>query len=114
MFKQTWWVTLAVLLAGFEAFMAVGFGLDSELTVAARVGMFLLPMAFAVTAIIGARLRPRQRQRGDALIAIGLVPSALVGVVFFWFPPMWLVTVAGVAVMVATIRDARVPVPVAA
>jgi hypothetical protein len=114
MFKQTWWVTLAVLLAGFEAFMAVGFGLDSESNVAARVGWFLVPMAFAAVTVIGARQRPRQRQRGDTLIAIGVIPSALVGVVFFWFPPLWLVTVAGVAVMVAATRDARVPVPVAA
>lgn len=114
MFKQTWWVTLAVLLAGFEVFLAVGFGLDSELAVVARIGWFLVPMAFAVTTVIGARLRPRQRPRGDALIAIGLVPSALVGVVFFWFPPLWLVTVAGIAVMMAAIHDSRIPVPAVA
>lgn len=113
MFRQTWWVTLAVLLAGFEAFMAVGFGLDSDSNVATRVGMSLVLLAFAAVTVIGARQRLRQRQRGDTLIAIGVIPSAFVGVVFFWFPPMWLVTVAGVAVMLAAGRDSRIPAPVA-
>lgn len=113
MFKQAWWVTLAVVLAGVETFLALGFGIDPEGAVAGRVGMFLVLMAFAGATAVGARLRPRQRQRGDALIAIGVLPSALVGVVFFWFPPMWLVTVAGVIVMVAAIRDSRIPVGVA-
>ena len=114
MFKQTWWVTLAVLLAGFEAFMAVGFGLDSELNLAARVGWSLVPLAFAAVTVIGARPRPRQRQRGDTLIAIGVISSLGGDYSHFRSPPMWLVTVVGVAVMVAAIRDSRIPVGVAA
>ena len=115
MFKQTWWVSLAVVLAGLQVLMAAGFGFDSEtsLTVGVRAIVITVLMALSALTFIGISQRRQHRRRGNALIAVSRVPSALAGIVMFWFPPMWLMTVAGIAVTVWAIRDSAVPAGVA-
>jgi hypothetical protein len=39
-----------------------------------------------------------------------VVPAVVGGIIFFWFPPLWLTTAAGLVVMVSSIRDAMSPV----
>lgn len=109
MFKQTWWVSVAVVLAGLQTFFAIAFGVDPDAGVTAQATMFIGLAAFTTLAVIGIRQRREQRRRGDTLIAVGLIPSAIAGIAFFWFPPMWLMTVAAIAVIVAAIRDATAP-----
>lgn len=115
MFRQTWWVSLAVVLAGLQVLMAAGFGFDSEtsLTVGVRAIAITVLMALSALTFIGISQRRQHRRRGNALIAVGIVPSALAGIVMFWFPPMWLMTVAGIAVIVRAMRDSAVPAGVA-
>ncbi len=112
LFKQTWWVSLAVVLAGLQVVFAIGIGADSEASNTERVVFFIGFGGGAVLTILGARLRRHNQRAGDALIAIGVIPSVLIGIIAFWFPPMWLVTVAGLAVMGSSIRDAAAAVAV--
>ncbi len=113
MFKQTWWVSVAAVLAGLQAFITIGLGVDPEsgVGVTARVVMVTVMAAFSALIIIGIRQRSSQPRRSDVLIAVGVVPSALAGIAMFWFPPMWLVTVAGLTVIGSALRDALAPVP---
>ena len=113
LFKQTWWVSLAVVLAGLQVVFAIGAGSDSEETAIGRVIFFSVWAGGSVLAILGARLRPENRRRGDALIALGVLPAVATGIIAFWFPPMWLVTAAGLMVIVSAIRDASSSVGVA-
>lgn len=113
LFKQTWWVSLAVVLAGLQIVFAIGIGMDSEASVAERTVIFFVSGGSAALALFGARQRPRHRRRGDVLIALGVVPAVISGIIFFWFPPMWLTTAAGVAAMSSSIRDAVAPAGVA-
>ena len=106
LFRQAWWVSLAVVLAGLQMILAVGIGLDSEATGAERVVFFSVWGAGAALAVLGIQQRQRHRRRGDALIALGVVPAVASGIVAFWFPPMWLITAGGLLVIGASIRDA--------
>ena len=106
LFRQAWWVSLAVVLAGFQTVFAIGIGLDSEATGAERVVFFSVWGAGAALAVFGIQQRLRHRRRGDALIALGVVPAVATGIVAFWFPPMWLVTAGGLLVIWSSIRDA--------
>ena len=113
LFKQTWWVSLAVVLAGLQTVFAVGIGADSEATATERIVVFALWGGGAVLAIFGARLRIQNQRRGDTLIAVGVIPAVATGIIAFWLPPMWLITAAGLAVIVSAGRDVLSPVEVA-
>ncbi len=104
--KQAWWVSLAFVLAGLQAIFAVGIGLDSEASATERIVVFSVWVGGAVLAILGARLRLRNPRGGDALLALGVVPAVITGIIAFWFPPMWLTTAAGLAVFVSATHDA--------
>ena len=113
LFKQTWWVSLAVVLAGLQAVFAIGIGADSEASNTERIVIFSIWASGAVLTILGARLRPQNQRSGDALIALGVVPAVVTGIIAFWFPPLWLTTAAGLVVIWSSIRDAVAPVAVA-
>jgi len=106
LFKQSWWVTLAVVLAGLQMVFAIGIGLDSEATGAERVVFFSVWGTGALLAVLGAQQRLDHQRRGDALIALGVVPAVATGIIAYWFPPMWLITAGGVLVIWSSIRDA--------
>ena len=112
LFKQTWWVSLAVVLATLQMVFAVGIGLDSEATGAERVVIFSVWGAGAVLAVLGTQQRLRRRRKGDALIALGVVPAVATGILAYWFPPMWVVTAGGLLVVWSAIRDAVIPADV--
>ena len=109
LFKQTWWVSLAVVLAVLQIVFAVGIALDQEASATERLVIFSVWGGSAALAFIGVQQRPRNRRIGDVLIALGVVPAVVSGIIFFWFPPLWLTTAAGLVVMVASIRDAISP-----
>jgi cation transport ATPase len=113
LFKQTWWVTLTVILAVLQIVFAVGIGLDSEATATERLVIFSIWGGTAVLALVGVQKRRRSRRTGDTLIAVGVIPALISGIIFFWFPPMWLTTAAALAVIVFSIRDAMNPVAAA-
>jgi peptidoglycan/LPS O-acetylase OafA/YrhL len=110
LFKQTWWVSLAVVLAVLQIVFAVANGGDQDASATERLVFFFALGGSAALAFIGVQQRPRNRRIGDALIALGVVPAVVSGIIFFWFPPMWLTTAAGLVVMVFSIRDAMNPV----
>lgn len=110
LFKQTWWVSLAVVLAGLQIVFAIGIGLDSEASATERLVIFSVWVGSASLVILGAQQRPQHQRRGDVLIALGVVPAVTGGIIFFWFPPLWLTTAVGLVAMVSSIRDAVTPV----
>ncbi len=114
LFRQIWWVSLAVVLAVLQIVFAVGIGLDQEASATERFVIFTVWGGSAALAFVGVQQRPRNRRIGDALIALGVVPAVVGGIIFFWFPPLWLTTAAGLVVMVSSIRDAMNPVGAAA
>lgn len=113
LFKQTWWVTLALMLAALQVVFAVGIGLDSEASGTERIVIFSVWAGGAALVMLGADRRYRRRRTGDALIALGVVPSVAVGIIAYWFPPMWLVAAAGLTVIVVAVRDSFGSVAVA-
>ena len=40
------------------------------------------------------------------MLAVGLLPVALAGVVFFWFPPMWVVSLIGLYLIYRVFAEA--------
>ncbi len=113
LFKQTWWVSLAVVLAALQVVFAVGAGTDSDETAIGRGIFFALWTAGSVLVLLGTRFRVENRRRGNALISLGVLPAVATGIIAFWFPPMWLATAAGLAVIAFAVRDAAKPVGVA-
>lgn len=113
LFKQTWWVSLAVVLAVLQAVVGIGIGLDSEATGLERFVFLAVWGVGAAFILLGAQRRIRNRGQGDALLVVGVLPSVAIGIIAFWFPPMWLVTGAGLVVMVKAIGDALNPASVA-
>jgi hypothetical protein len=114
LFKQTWWVSLAVVLAGLQIVIAIGIGLDSEASATERLVFFSVWGASAALAVLGTQQRLAHRRRGDAMIAVGVVPAVAIGIIAFWFPPLWLSTAGGLLVIWSSIRDAVAPVDVVA
>jgi hypothetical protein len=110
LFKQTWWVSLAVVLAVLQIVFAVANAGDPDASVTEKLVIFSVWGGSAALAFIGVQQRPRNRRIGDALIALGVLPAVVTGIIFFWFPPLWLTTAAGLVVMVFSIRDAMSPV----
>ena len=113
LFKQAWWVSLAVVLAGLQIVFAIGIGADSEAGATERLVFFSLWSVGAALAVLGIQQRPRHRRRGDVLIALGVIPAVATGIIAYWFPPMWLTTAAGLVVIWSAIRDTVAPVEAA-
>jgi hypothetical protein len=128
--KRNWWLGVAALIAGLHLVLGVVIWIDkltAETTSINGVvvelpaeplldwGAILLTgvMAVAAAAIIaGLYLRSQRPERSRWLIMIGVIPSVLIGVVFFWFPPFWIVSGAALAVLVRVSQEAkREPVP---
>lgn len=105
MLRETWWVSLAALLASLQGLFAVSVGGAFEVDGKTRATLLIAVAACAGLTLIGIMLRPRQRRLGDALIVVGVVPSALAGIAIYWFPPMWFIAVAGLAVINLATRD---------
>ena len=115
--KRNWWLAVAVAIAGLELVIAVGIWVDKLIkdTVLVNGTEVELPgeallvwgdialtavLALAAIAIIaGLYRRTSEPDRSRWLMATGLVPAALIGVVFFWFPPFWIVSGAAIAVI---------------
>jgi hypothetical protein len=81
LFRQTWWVSVAVVLALLQIVFAVGIALDSEATTTDRLVIGLVWGASAGIALTGAARRPHSRRMGDALIGLGVLPTAMGGVI---------------------------------
>ena len=109
LFKQAWWVSLAVVLAVLQIVFAVATAGDPDASATERLVSFSVLGGSAALAFIGVQQRPRNRRIGDVFIALGVVPAVLGGIIFFWFPPLWLTTAAGLVVMVFSISDAISP-----
>lgn len=128
--KRNWWLAVAALIAALQLVLAVGIWVDKLIAETTTIngvavelpaeplldwGAILLTGAFALAAgalIAGLYLRSRQPDRSRWLIMIGVVPSVLIGMVFFWFAPFWIVSGAAIAVLVRASRGtASQPVP---
>lgn len=122
---ENWWVVAAAALAGLELFVVAGTWIERFSTekVTLYQGVTVeLPsqtgplwgivlgtgaIVLAAAAVLGGLyLRAKRPAQSRRLILAGLAPAALAGVVFFWFPPMWVVSLMAVAVMVRVSREA--------
>jgi len=105
--KRNWWLVAAALVGGFEIFFAVAILFDrtDEPDPGPLYGTILLSIAAAAAGIAilaGLAMRSSQPARARTLMIAGLAPAALAGVVFFWFPPFWLLTALAVTLIVKT------------
>jgi hypothetical protein len=123
--RHTWWTIGAGLIAVLELVFSVGLWVDRltedrtrdlgngvTFTVPSEFGpvwgdiLLTGGVALAAAAIIaGLHRRNSQPDRSRSLLVAGLAPAALAGVVFFWFPPFWGVSVLAVALIVRVGRD---------
>jgi hypothetical protein len=109
--KQNWWKWLigagAVFQGMFlvEAGFALAFGHENKST----IGAALTVAVFAATVlalVIGLRLLSSKPRMASYLLTFGLLPIALAGVMFFWFPPMYLASVLGTYLIVRVFMEA--------
>lgn len=102
--RQNWWLWLAGLIGAVETVMGVGFAFDPEGGSGDNlVGVFA---GLAVIMVFGGLwLRQERLRLGNSMVMVGVVPALIAGVVFFWFPPMWLSTIAAGAVMVKAAQE---------
>lgn len=130
--RENWWLATAALIAGVELFVAGGIWFDrifnstvelyEGVTVRNDLGplhgdvVFTGAVGLAAVAIItGLYVRSTRADRGHWLILAGLVPAALAGIVLFWFPPFWVLSVMAIAVIVRLSRElTRTGAPIAA
>jgi len=115
--KRNWWLGVAALIAALQLVLSVGIWVDKLTAETMNIngvvvelpaeplldwGAILLTGGFVLAAaalVAGLYLRSRKPDRSRWLIMAGLVPAALLGVVFFWFPPFWIVSGAAIAVI---------------
>lgn len=129
--QRTWWTWGAGLIAALELAFSAGIWIERmtedrtrnlgsgvTITVPSEFGpvwgdvLLTGVVALAAGAIVaGLSLRMRRPERARRLLLAGLVPAAAAGVVFFWFPPFWGVSLLAIALIVQT---ARTEAPVAA
>ena len=108
-FKQSWWKWAIGVLAAFQAVFAI----EAVIGVVAgwqspEVHLIdaLIPITGVAVLLVGLRLLRSRPRVAAALLTIGLLPVALAGVIFFWFPPMWAVSVLGIYLIVKVIMEA--------
>lgn len=108
-FKQNWWKWAIGVFAAFQTVFAV------EAVVGLVAGWqdpqvhlidAVIPITGAVVLIVGLTLLTSQPRIAAVLLTVGLLPVALAGVVFFWFPPMWLVSLIGIYLIVKVYMEA--------
>jgi len=111
-FKQSWWkwaIGLFGVLQGvflFEASLGLISGdADVGLTFGVRVAEFAVPLVTVLGVFLGLRMLNERPRAASVLLTIGLLPVALAGAVFFWFPPMWLVSVFGIFLIVKVFME---------
>jgi hypothetical protein len=113
-FKQNWWKWAIGVFAAFQTVFAVeavvgliaGWQEPAIHLLDAHLLDALIPITGAVVLIVGLKLLTNQPRLAAILLTIGLLPVALVGVVFFWFPPMWLVSLLGIYLIVKVYMEA--------
>ena len=123
--KRPWWLVIAGAIALLEFVLAFGIWIErltedrtrelgSGVTVTVPsefgplYGDILLTGAVALAGIAlvaGISLWSRNPDRAKTLLTLGLVPGVLAGMVFFWFPPFWVVSVVSVILLIALGRD---------
>lgn len=111
--KENWWLIAVALIAGFEIFFAVGIqldrgNLDDPGPLYGDILLSMATFAAALAILAGIRLRSSDPRRASRLMTIGLVPAALSGVVFIWFPPFWGLTALAIALIVKVNRASDV------
>ena len=115
--KRQWWLIVAALIAGLELVVSAGIWIDKltkdtvllngtevelpgeALLVWGDIALTGLLALAGVAIIVGIFVRPSRPDRSRWLMVVGLAPAALIGVVFFWFPPFWIVSGAAIAVI---------------
>ncbi len=109
--KQNWWKWMIGLGAVFqgmfvvEAGFALAFGHENKSTLGAALTLAVFA-ATLTSLVIGLRLLNSKPRMASYLLTFGLLPIALAGVMFFWLPPMWLVSVFGVYLIVRVFMEA--------
>lgn len=98
-FKSNWWMWLAGLVGTVTLVLGIaGLGDPDR-----NVGQFVIAVAIllaGIAVLIGLRRFEDHPSSSANLIMLGSIPAFFSGIVFFWFPPMWLLTAAAIAVMV--------------
>ena len=128
--KRNWWLGVAALLGALQLAIIVGIWIDKLIAETTNIngvvvelpgeplldwGLITLTIvALVATAAIAVGLYSwfRSGDQSRWLIMIGVLPSALIGFVFFWFPPFWIVTGAAIAVFLRASKgeaNERVP-----
>jgi len=108
-FKQNWWKWAIGMFAAFQAVFAVewaiGIFVDSDRATSVLIAEAVVPIVGVTTLIVGLRLLNSKPKAAAILLTIGLLPVALAGALFFWFPPMWLVSVLGIYLIVKVFME---------
>ena len=108
-FKQNWWKWAVGVFAAFQAMFAV------EAIVGIAAGWqepavhlidAITPIIGLASLIVGLRIFDSQPRAAAALLTVGLLPVALAGVIFYWFPPMWAVSLIGIYLIVKVFMEA--------
>jgi len=100
--RRTWWQALAVLIGGIE----VGTGVSTPFEDPTRGGLIggVITAAAGVLVLAGVAVRRHQRTRGDAMIAVGVLPV----VPWYW---TYVFPIAAVTVFAAALVDAADGLP---
>ncbi|MEX1208530.1 MAG: hypothetical protein WEE36_08005 [Acidimicrobiia bacterium] len=98
-FKQQWWKWAIGLVAALEPVLVFGAGVG----VSASLLVSAVPMVALVLGLGLLRSRPRL---AAGLLVFGLLPAVVAGIVYFWFPPMYLVTLFGIYLSVRVLMEA--------
>ena len=107
--KRNWWKWTIGVIVAFQAVFAVEaiVGLiagrqDPQLHVIDA----LVPVTGAAVLIVGLALLTSQPRLAAVLLTVGLLPVALAGAIFFWFPPMWVVSLLGIYLIAKVLMEA--------
>jgi hypothetical protein len=107
-FKQNGWKWAITVFAAFQLMFAVeaavGLVADRE-EPAIRLIDAVIPITGVVVVVVGLRLLASRLRVAAVLLTVGLLPAALAGTIFFWFPPMRLVSVFGVYLIVKVFME---------
>lgn len=112
-FKQQWWKWAIGLIAVLESVFVVeataalifGPGREDRSTLDAAVTLGIAAVAVAAL-IVGLRVLASRPRAAAWLLLIGLLPAIASGVMFFWFPPMYLVSAIAIYLAVRAFMEA--------
>ena len=112
-FKQQWWKWAIGLIALLESVFVVeasaalifGPGREDRSTVDAVVTLAVASMALAAL-VVGLRMMRSVPRAAAWLLLIGLLPAIASGLMFFWFPPMYLVSAIAIYLAVRAFMEA--------